>query len=146
MKIGLISSIRDAKNCVYNTHTQVEAHKSHICFFRKKQMSLTDERYDSRNSSRGPRSRICFFRKKQMPLTDDRYESRNTTRGPRNHICFFRTSAWASAGVSGIISVICEGHLLFPEKANVTSGPLLVFLDSYLLSVSDICFLRKKQM
>ena len=59
-------------------------------------MSLTDERYDSRNSSRGPRSRICFFRKKQMSLTDDRYESRNNTRGPQ------------------------ESNLLFLEKANVT--------------------------
>ena len=27
-----------------------------------------------------PKSHICFFRKKQMPLTDDRYESRNTSR------------------------------------------------------------------
>ena len=52
----------------------------------------------------------------------------------------------ASGSVSGLISVICEWHLLFAEKANVTPGPLLVFLNSYLSSVSDICFLWKKQM
>ena len=72
-----------------------------------------DDRYDSRNTSRGSRSRmgpllvfmesclssvsdICFFQKKQMWLLG------------------------ASPCVSGVISFICEWHLLFPEKANVT--------------------------
>ena len=70
---------------------------------------------------------------------------------------------------------MCESHLLFPKKANVTPGgltscflshifhlwvtcafsrkskcdswgPLLLFLESYLSSVSDICFFQKKQM
>ena len=39
---------------------------------------------------------------------------------------------------------MCEWHLLFLEKANVTpKGPLLVFLDSDLSCVSGICFFRK---
>ena len=36
-----------------------------------------------------PRSHICFFRKKQMPLADDRYDSINTLRGPQeSHLLF----------------------------------------------------------
>ena len=96
-------------------------------------------------------SGICFFQKKQMSLHG------------------------ASPCVSGVIYVICEWHLLFPEKANVTprglclcfltrichvwvafafsrkskcdsTGPMLVFLDSDLSCVSGICFFWKKQM
>ena len=95
-------------------------------------------------------SGICFFRKKQMWLL-----------GASPHVSWVISfiSEWhllfpekanvttrASGSVSGLISVICEWHLLFAEKANVTPWPLLVFQNSYLSSVSDICFLRKKQM
>ena len=109
--------------------TQGEAPMSHICFFWKKQMSLTDDRYDSRNTSRGSRSRmgpllvfmesclssvsdICFFQKKQMRLLG------------------------ASACVSGVISVMSEWHLLFPEKANVTPWGLSLCFWSH------VCHLR----
>ena len=36
-----------------------------------------------------PRSHICFFRENHMPLPDDRYESRNISRGPQeSHLLF----------------------------------------------------------
>merc|ERR1712117_309202 len=47
--------------------TLAEAPRDHICFFRKKQMSLTDDRYDSRNSSRGPQeSHLLFLEKSNV--------------------------------------------------------------------------------
>ena len=44
--------------------TQGEAPKSHICFFRKKQMPLTDDRYDSRNKFGGPQESHLLFLEK----------------------------------------------------------------------------------
>ena len=44
--------------------TLAEAPRDHICFFRKKQMSLTDDRYESRNTSReAPGVTFAFFGK-----------------------------------------------------------------------------------
>ena len=97
------------------------------------------------------RMSFAFSGKKQMPLLE--------------------VFAW----VFGLLSVIWEWHLLFPEKANATPGglclgfwtlichlkmefsffgkskcyswrPLLGFHDSYLSSENGIFFFRKKQM
>ena len=67
---------------------------------------------------------------------------------PMNGICFFwKKQMWllgASANVSGLISIIYEWHLLFPEKANVTTrGPLPVFLHIYWHLWVAFAFLEK---
>ena len=63
-------------------------------------------------------------------------------------ICFFREKAnltpGASANVSGLVSIIYEWHLLFPEKANVTTGGALpVFLHIYWHLWEAFAFLEK---
>ena len=101
--------------------TQPEAPRSHICFFHKKQMSLTDDRYEFGNTSRGPGVTFAFSAKSKChsQMTDMSPETQPEV--PRSHICFFE------------------------KKQMLLLGPLLVFLDSYLSSVSDICFFRKSK-
>ena len=52
--------------------TPAEAPRSHIRFFWKKQISLTDDRFESKHQQRPLGVTFAFSGKKQMPLTDDR--------------------------------------------------------------------------
>ena len=137
--------------------TPGEAPRSHICFFWKSKRHSQMKDMTPETPGEAPKSHICFFWKKQMSLTDDRHDSINTSRGPMrllepllvflesylssvSDICFFqKKQMWligASPCVSGVISVMSEWHLLFPEKANVTPWGLSLCFWSH------VCHLR----
>ena len=96
-------------------------------------------------------SGICFFRKKQMPLTDDWYESRNTKRGPQESHLLFPEKANAThtwqirvkkhkhrpCGVTFAFSGKSKCHSQMTYMTQETRGEA---------PRSHICFFRKKQM
>ena len=131
--------------------TQGEAPKSHICFFRKKQMPLTDDRYDSRNTRRGPVESHLLFSGKSKCYSEMTGRSPETQpEAPGVTFAFYGKSKCHSQMTDMSPETVAEAPKVafaFTRKSKCHS-PMKDMTPETLAEAprSHICFFRKKQM